>query len=52
MKEKIEKIVEEVEEGLYQPSMKRWFFKAKDNDTFEEINEPSFLRHFVGISMG
>ena len=45
-------IVEEVEEGLYQPSMKRWFFKAKDNDTFEEINEPSFLRHFVGISMG
>ena len=45
-------IVEEIEEGLYQPSMKRWFFKAKDDDTFEEINEPSFLRHFVGISMG
>lgn len=45
-------IVEEIVEGLYQPSTTRWFFVAKDDDTFEEIKEPTFLRHFAGISMG
>jgi len=45
-------IVEKVVEGLYQPSMERWFFKATDDNKFEEINEPSFMQHFVGISMG
>ena len=45
-------IIEEVEEGLYQPSDERWFFHYIGNDTYEEISEPDFMKHFCGISIG
>lgn len=45
-------IVEEVEEGLYNPSCTRWWFKYTGNDTYTEIPEPDFMKHFAGISIG
>ena len=45
-------LIEEIEEGLYNPSLTRWWFKYAGNDTYTEIPEPDFMKHFVGIGMG
>lgn len=47
-------IIEEIEEGLYNPAMKhqRWFFKFnREKDEYEEIKEPDSLSHFCGFAM-
>ena len=45
-------LIEEVEEGLYNPSTIRGWFKYAGNNTYTEIPEPDFMKHFVGIGMG
>ena len=48
-------LVEEVEEGLYQPanSDKRWLFKFnRDTKLYEPIEEPDWLHEFSGFTIG
>lgn len=46
-------LIEEVEEGLYNPAFNRWLFKYNsDIDKYEPIDEPSFMKHTVGFTIG
>ena len=44
-------IIEECEEGLYNPSFKRWWFEynSKENRYFE-IDEPDFMKKIHGFT--
>lgn len=45
-------IIEEVEQGLYPASMNRWFFEyKKDKGEYIQIEEPSFMYGFCGLTM-
>ena len=45
-------LIEEVEEGLYPSSMKRWFFHFdEDSLIYDPIKEPEFLKHFSGFTI-
>jgi hypothetical protein len=46
-------LIEEVEEGLYNPAFNRWLFKYNsDIDKYEPIEEPGFMKHFSGFTIG
>lgn len=46
-------LIEEVEEGLYNAAMNRWLFKYnRDKDEYESIEEPDFMKHFSGFTIG
>lgn len=46
-------LIEEVEEGLYNSSLNRWFYKYnKEKDEYEKIEEPEFLKHYSGFTIG
>ena len=43
-------VIEAIEPGLYPYRKKRWFYKHNwDIDKYESIEEPDFMKHFVGI---
>lgn len=45
-------LIEEVEEGLYSDSTKRWFFQFDKNlKSYDLIEEPEFLKHFGGFTI-
>ena len=45
-------LIEEVQEGLYPASMKRWFFRFDvDTMTYDPIEEPEFLKHYGGFTI-
>ena len=46
-------LIEGVEEGLYNPAFNRWLFKYnRDLDEYEPIDEPKFMKHFSGFTIG
>lgn len=48
-------LIEEIEEGLYNPALpnQRWFFKYNaEKYCYEEIKEPEFVKHFCGFTFG
>ena len=46
-------IIEEVEEGLYIATSKKWFLKYdKEKDLYEQIEEPDFLNLYCGFTIG
>ena len=48
-------LIEEIREGLYQSASSdcRWFFKYdKDKDCYYQIEEPEFLKHYCGFTVG
>lgn len=45
--------IECIEEGLYNSTRNRWYFKwNKDTGCYEQIKEPAGLEHFIGCSLG
>ena len=45
-------IIEEVKEGLYQYPRKRWLYKYnKDNNEYEKIEEPDYLKRKAGLTI-
>ena len=46
-------IIEKVKEGLYMAPTERWFFKYDEpSGKYRIIDEPAFLRFYVGLTMG
>ncbi len=46
-------IVEEYYEGIGNMTFHRWFFKYnRENDSYEDINEPEELKHYAGFALG
>ena len=46
-------LVEEVEEGLYNPAINRWLFKFNlESGQYEQIEEPAFMKHECGYTIG
>ena len=46
-------LIEEVEEGLYRPAFNRWLIKYNsDIDKYEQIEEPRFMKHYSGFTIG
>lgn len=46
-------LIEEIPEGLYQCTRNRWLFKYnKENDSYKQIEEPSFMKIYMGFSIG
>ena len=46
-------LIEEVEEGLYNAAMHRHLFKYNhDKNKYEQIEEPDFMKHFGGFTIG
>lgn len=46
-------LIEEVEEGLYNAAMHRyWFEYNRAKDKYEPIEEPDFVKHFSGFTIG
>lgn len=46
-------LIEECEEGLYNPANKRWWFEYKrDKDQYMQIDEPDFIKNFCGFTIG
>lgn len=46
-------LIEEVEEGLYNPAFNRWWFKFNyDRGEYEQIDEPDVVNHYCGFTIG
>lgn len=46
-------LIEECEEGLYNPANKRWWFEYNhEKDRYFQINEPDFIKGFCGFTIG
>lgn len=46
-------LIEECEEGLYNPANKRWWFEySREKDHYFQINEPDFIKGFCGFTIG
>lgn len=46
-------LIEECEEGLYNPASKRWWFEYnREKDKYFEIEEPDFVKGFGGFTIG
>lgn len=46
-------LIEECEEGLYNPAFKRWWFEYdREKDGYIEIEEPNFIKGFCGFTIG
>lgn len=46
-------VIEEVSEGLYNPSIKSYWFKYnRTKDSYEPIDEPNEVKHICGFSIG
>ena len=46
-------LIEECEEGLYNPANKRWWFKYNhEKNRYFQINEPDFIKGFCGFTIG
>ena len=46
-------LIEECEEGIYHPAIKRWWFKYNQGKReYEEIVEPDFIKVFCGFTIG
>lgn len=46
-------VIEEVSEGLYNPSIKSYWFKYnREKDSYEPIDEPNEVKHICGFSIG
>lgn len=46
-------LIEECEEGLYNPASKRWWFEYnREKDRYFQIGEPSFIKGFCGFTIG
>lgn len=46
-------LIEECEEGLYNPSSNRWWFQFnRETDSYVQINEPDFMKKFSGFTIG
>ena len=46
-------LIEEVEEGLYNAATHRYLFKYNyDKNKYEQIEEPDFMKHFGGFTIG
>lgn len=45
-------LIEECEEGLYNPAYKRWWFEYdREKDRYFQIDEPSFIKGFCGFTI-
>lgn len=45
-------LIEECEEGLYNPANKRWWFEYNhEKDRYFQINEPDFIKGFCGFTI-
>ena len=46
-------LIEEIEEGLNNPALNRWFFKYNnDTKTYIQIDEPKKYKHYCGFTIG
>lgn len=46
-------LIEECEEGLYNPASKRWWFEYnREKDRYFQIKEPNFIKGFCGFTIG
>ena len=46
-------LIEEVEQGLYNPAINRWLFKFNiESGKYEQIEESDFMKHECGYTIG
>lgn len=46
-------LIEECDEGIYNPSHKRWWFEYKqEEEQYKQIEEPDFVESFCGFTIG